>query len=227
MAKRGVLYTTEELQYRKLAKQANQRAVRLERYLEKNPDAVRRGLDLYNYYLQQDFGSEKRRFQENPKKLSAEQISVYTVQLSNFLNFDVSRVKAVKAYDTAYRDYLERKQKEIKNYGKTKTPILTPQEYDANRLQHSKTIEKMVLGEGQRIASPSEFFDAINFMHKQGVEKVIGYRSAMRVIASLQNVPIKAIKKEISKIAGELAEKKKLGFSDIKARFDALQVQRA
>ena len=227
MAKRGTLYTTEELQYRKLAKQANQRAVRLERYIEEHPDAVRRGLDLYNYYLYQDFGSDKKRFQENPKKLSAEQIAVYTVQLSNFLNYDVSRVKAVKAYDTAYKSYIERKQKEIKKYGKTKTPILTAQEYDANRQQHAKTIEKMVLGEGVHIASPSEFFDALNSMHKQGVEKVMGYRTAMRVIASVQTVPISKVKKEITKIAGELAEKKKLGYSDIKARFDALQQARA
>ena len=226
MAKRGVLYTTEELQYRKLAKQANQRAVRLERYLQDHPDAPTRGLDLYNYYLHQDFGSDKKRFQENPKKLSAEQISVYTVQLSNFLNYDVSRVKAVKQYETAYKEYLKNKEKQLKHYEGKKTvtlPPLTPEQFDKYMTNRITGIENKVLPEGDKITSPSAFFDAINAMHKQGIDKVMGYRSAMRIAAGLQNVSIKKVKNEISKIAGEMAEKKPIAYRDILERFEKLQ----
>lgn len=226
MAKRGELLSVEQREYRRLAKQVNQRMVRLERYLAENPYAPRSGLSLYQYYLKENYGiSErtgqlnKKRFPENPSKLSPEQLQEYTVQLSNLSNTELTRVAVARKYEPIYRVYLERK---AEDRNEVLTGAIRKLTESASNLSRMKGIENKVLRKGDKIANPDEFFNQLHIMHRYKLDKVIGYRDAMRLLVSVQNRPAASVQREIASIAGDFAEKKKLTYREVKQRFERL-----
>lgn len=219
MARKKQLLTVDEVEYRRLAKQANQRALRLERFLAQNEDAPTTGLDLYNFYLKADYGETRKRFPENPKQLSSEQLQMYIVQLSNFLSADLSRVGAVKKYQKLYKKYQEiAKQKPVE--------IAPMQPADKKLKKRIAGIEGKVLKDGQKIENPKDFFDAVNAMYHYKFQKMMGYRDVMRIIAGVQNRSNEDVMTEIAKIAGEMAAKKKITFREINYRLQAIQIQK-
>lgn len=218
MARKKQLLSQDELDYQQMAKRANQRALRLERYFEDNPEAPTAGLDLYNFYLHSDYGDTRKRFPENPKQLSAEQLQVYSVQLSNFLSFDLSQKSAVKKYEEIYKTYKETvKQKPVK--GK-------PLEGEDKKLaKRVAGIEGKVLKNGEKITDSKMFFDAVNAMYHFKFTKVMGYRDIMRIVSSVQNRSRADIMVEIANIAGEMAAKKKITYREIRKRIRAVKLQ--
>ena len=219
MARKKQLLTQEEIEYRRMAKQANQRAVRLERILTDNKEAPTAGLDLYNYYLLSDYGSTRRRFPEDPKKLSSEQLQVYSVQLSNFLSTDLSQVGAVKKYQKLYEKY----KKDIANSPPAPIPTEPEDKKLANRIAG---IEGKVLTDGQKITNPREFFDAVNAMYHTKFQKMMSYKDIMRIIASVQNRSKEDVMAEIAKIADEMAQKRKVTYREVQYRMNAIQIQK-
>lgn len=218
MARKKELLTQDEIEYRRMAKQANQRAVRLERFLSQNADAPTAGLDLYNFYLKADYGETRKRFPENPKQLSSEQLQVYSVQLSNFLSADLSQVGAVKKYQKLYKKYQQiAKQKPVEM-----TPIMPADKKQEKRIAG---IEGKVLKDGQKIENPKEFFDAVNAMFHYKFQKMMGYRDVMRIIAGVQNRSKEDVLTEIANMAGEMAAKKKITFREINYRLNAIQIR--
>lgn len=219
MARKKQLLTQDEIEYRRMAKQANQRAVRLERFLSQNADAPTAGLDLYNFYLKADYGETRKRFPENPKQLSSEQLQVYSVQLSNFLSADLSQVGAVKKYQKLYKKYQEiAKKKPVEM-----APLEPPDKKQKKRIAG---IEGKVLKDGQKIENPKEFFDAVNAMFHFKFQKMMGYRDVMRIIAGVQNRSKEDVMTEIANIAGEMAAKKKITYREINYRLKAIQLQK-
>ena len=225
--KRGAMLTSEQREYRRLAKQVNQRMVRLERYLEESPTAPKSGLSLYRYYLREDFGlSEKtgnlnkKRFPEDPTKLSEDQLQKWTVQLSNLSNTELTRVSVTKKYEPIYKSYLERK---AEDRNQELTGAIKKVVDNASKLSRLFGIENKVLWKGEKILNPDEFFSQLEIMHKNKLDKVIGYRDAMRLLVSVQNKPDESVRKEIAAIAEDLAEKKKLTYREVKKRFEQIK----
>lgn len=218
MARKKELLTQDEIEYRRMAKQANQRAVRLERFLSQNADAPTAGLDLYNFYLKADYGETRKRFPENPKQLSSEQLQVYSVQLSNFLSADLSQVGAVKKYQKLYKKY-----QEIAKKKSVEIAPITPA--DKKQEKRIAGIEGKVLKDGQKIENPKEFFDAVNAMFHFKFQKMMGYRDVMRIIAGVQNRSKEDVLTEIANMAGEMAAKKKITFREINYRLNAIQIR--
>lgn len=215
MAKRQIL-SQDESNYRRMAKQANQRALRLERYLSGHPDAPTTGLELYQFYLRADYGNNRERFTENPKSLSQEQLQVYSVQLANFLNADLSQISAVKKYEKLYKKYKELAQQPEK-------PQRKPD--DEKTEKKISGIEKKVLKNGEKIANPKEFFDTLNMMYHYKLNKVLGYRDVMRITSSVQNRSRKDIETEIANIAAEMAANRKITYKEIMLRIKSIQIQ--
>ena len=218
MARKKELLTQDEIEYRRMAKQANQRAVRLERFLSQNADAPTAALDLYNFYLKADYGETRKRFPENPKQLSSEQLQVYSVQLSNFLSADLSQVGAVKKYQKLYKKY-----QEIAKQKPAGIAPITPT--DKKQEKRIAGIEGKVLKDSQKIENPKEFFDAVNAMFHYKFQKMMGYRDVMRIIAGVQNRSKEDVMTEIANIAGEMAAKKKITFREINFRLNAIQIR--
>ena len=218
MARKKELLTQDEIEYRRMAKQANQRAVRLERFLSQNADAPTAGLDLYNFYLKADYGETRKRFPENPKQLSSEQLQVYSVQLSNFLSADLSQVGAVKKYQKLYKKY-----QEIAKKKPAEIAPITPA--DKKQEKRIAGIEGKVLKDGQKIENPKEFFDAVNAMFHYKFQKMMGYRDVMRIIAGVQNRSKEDVLTKIANMAGEMAAKKKITFREINYRLNAIQIR--
>ena len=216
MARKKELLTQDEIEYRRMAKKANQRAVRLERFLSQNTYAPTAGLDLYNFYLKSDYGETRKRFPENPKQLSSEQLQVYSVQLSNFLSFDLSQVGAGKKYLKLYKKY-----QQIANQ---KPVEMAPA--DKKLEKRIAGIEGKVLKDGQKIENPKDFFDAVNAMFHFKFQKMMGYRDVMRIIAGVQNRSKDDVLTEIASIAGEMAAKKKITYREINYRLKAIQLQK-
>lgn len=219
MARKKELLTQDEIEYRRMAKRANQRALRLERYLSSNADAPTSGLDLYNYYLMSDYGGTRRRFPEDPKKLSSEQLQVYSVQLSNFLSTDLSQVGAAKKYQTLYKKYKE----DIMRRPVAPEPTEPEGKKLANRIAG---IEGKVLKDGMKITNPREFFDAVNAMFHYKFQKMMSYKDIMRIIASVQNRSKEDVMSEIAKIADEMAQNRKVTYREIQYRMNAIQIQK-
>ena len=215
MAKRQIL-SQDENNYRRMAKQANQRALRLERYLSDHPDAPTTGLELYQFYLRADYGDTRQRFPESPKSLSQEQLQVYSVQLANFLSADLSQVSAVKKYEKLYKKYKELAQQPEK-------PQREPD--DALTEKRVSGIEKKVLKNGEKIESPKAFFDNLNMMYHYKLNKILGYRDVMRIVSSVQNRSRKDIETEIANIAAEMAANRKITYKEIMLRIKSIQVQ--
>ena len=221
---KGKLLTIEQSNYRQLAKMANQRAVRLERYLETHESAPKGGLQLYNYYLNYAYGDTRKRFPENPEKLSSEQLQEYTVMLSNFVNSELSKAGTVKKYEQQYTDYVNRKKAEREG-------IYMPDQADVKQLEQvlndtknkarAKGAETKVLG-GKKILTPNEFFNQLGLMYKSKIMRVMDYKSAMKILSNVQNVPAEEVKRLIDKTAEDLANEKKLNYRAIKQRFDRL-----
>ncbi len=214
--KRGTLLTEEQREYRRLAKQANQRAVRLERYLAEAEEAPRQGLQLYQYYIRQSFGDKKKRFPEDPTKLSKEQLETYTVELSNFLSADLSRVGSVRQMEGLYKEYKKQKAKEAK----TKMPADLKKALDDTRnAARAAGAEAKVFGGSEKIADPATFFDELHAMYKNKLNKVMSYRDMMRILIGQQNRSKRAVKRDIAKVAGLLAANKELTYREIKDEF--------
>lgn len=218
MARKKRLMSQDEINYRRMAKQANQRALRLERYLQDAPEAPTAGLDLYRFYLRQDYGETRQRFPEDPAKLSAEQLQVYSVQLSNFLSADLSRVSAVKKYEKLYRKYKEIARMKASEKKEPKT------ESEKKEQARIDGIEKKVL-KGKQISNPKEFFDAVNAMYHFKFQKIMGYRDVMRIVSSVQNRSQKDVMTEIANIAGEMAQNRKVTYREITLRLQAIKNQ--
>lgn len=219
MARKKQLLTLEEADYQRMAKTANQRALRLERYLAENPDAPTAGLDLYKYYLTSDYGNTRMRFPEDPKLLSSEQLQIYSVQLSNFLTTDLSYYGNVKKYKKLYDKYKEDIAK------RPVEPIPTDPEGKklANRIAG---VERKVLKDDMKIASPREFYDEVNAMYHAGFKKMMGYRDIMMLIAGVQNRSKDDIIAEISRIADEMAQKRKVTYREVRYRMNAIQIRK-
>lgn len=218
MARKKELLSQDELRYQQMAKRANQRALRLERYLEDNPDAPTAGLDLYKYYLRTDYGETRKRFPESPSSLSTEQLQVYSVQLSNFLSFDLSQKGNVKKYEKLYKTYKETvKQKPVKPEA-----IEKEEKKLANRIAG---IEGKVLKNGEKIADPKMFFDAVNAMYHFKFTKVMGYRDIMRIVSSVQNRNRADIMTEIANLAGQMARNNKLTYREVRKRMQGVTLQ--
>lgn len=221
------LLTTAERTYRRLAKQANQRAVRLERYLAKHENAPKGGLELYQYYKSWAFGDERKRFPENPKGLSGEQLEQYTVMLQNFLNSDLSQASKVKKYEKQYNEYLKKRYAELKGGKKSETDNVPPtvDEWLDNKangyFQSAKRVSQTVLG-GQKILSPQEFFSQVKDFYKNKLTDIVGYRTAMQIVLSVQNKSPELVRNEIYKIADELANLKEITYRQMKERFENL-----
>ena len=214
--KRGTLLTEEQREYRRLAKQANQRAVRLERYLAEAEEAPRQGLQLYQYYIRQSFGDKKKRFPEDPTKLSKEQLETYTVELSNFLSADLSRVGSVRKMERLYKEYKKMKTKEPK----TEMPAeLKKSLNDTRNAARAAGVESKVFGGKEKIADPATFFDELGAMYKNKLNKVMSYRDMMRILIGSQNRSKKAVMRDIAKVAGDLAANKELTYREIKDTF--------
>ena len=219
MARKKQLLTQEEIEYRRMAKQANQRTVRLERFLADNKEAPTAGLDLYNYYLLSDYGGTRRRFPEDPKKLSSEQLQVYSVQLSNFLSTDLSQVGAAKKYQKLYEKY----KKDITNRPPAPIPTEPEDKKLANRIAG---IEGKELKDGMKITNSREFFDAVNAMFHYKFQKMMSYKDIMRIIASVQNRSKEDVMTEIARIADEMAQNRKVTYREIQYRMNAIQIQK-
>lgn len=201
-----------------MAKQANQRALRLERYFEDHPNAPTAGLDLYQYYLRSDYGETRKRFPEDPKKLSAEQLQVYSVQLSNFLSAGLSQKGAVRKYEELYEKY-----KELAKQKPAEDKPIEPE--DKKLAKRVAGIENKVLKAGEKISDPKTFFDAVNSMFHSKFTKVMGYRDVMRIVSSVQNRSRASIMTEIANIAGEMAQNKKITYREIQLRLKAVKLQ--
>lgn len=218
MARNKGLLSQDELRYQQMAKQANQRALRLERYFEDHPDAPTAGLDLYQFYLRSDYGDTRKRFPENPKQLSAEQLQVYSVQLSNFLSSDLSQKGKVKKYEELYKKY-----KEIAEKKPTEAAPVEPE--DKKLQKRIAGIENKALKAGEKISDPKSFFDAVNAMFHYKFNKVMGYRDVMRIVSSVQNRSRADIMSEIANIAGQMAQNQKITYREIMLRLQAVKLQ--
>lgn len=196
----------------------------MERYLETHQNAPKGGLQLYNYYLKYAYGDTRKRFPENPEKLSNQQLQEYTVMLSNFVNSELSKAGTVKKYEQQYTDYLKRKQAE-------KAGLTVPDQADVKQLEkmlndtrnkaRAKGAETKVLG-GKKILTPNEYFNQLGKMYKSKLMKVMDYKSAMKLLSSVQNVPSEDVKRLIEKTAEDLVDQQKLTYREIKERFDNL-----
>lgn len=219
MSRKKQLLTVDEREYKRMAKTANQRALSLERYLAEHEDAPTAGLDLYRYYLISDYGDTRKRFPEDPKLLSSEQLQIYSVQLSNFLSLDLSKYGAVKKYQQLYKKYKE----DIAKRPVEPVPTEPEDKKLANRIAG---IEGKVLKDGQKITNPREFFDAVNAMYHAKFQKMMSYKDIMRIIASVQNRSKEDVMSEIAKIADEMAQKRKVTYREIQYRMNAIQIQK-
>jgi len=225
--KRGKLLSIDQMKYRLLAKQANQRAVRLERYLANNPDAPGTGLNLYNYYLSYAYGTPEqgrkiKRFPENPEKLSDQQLKEYTIMLSNFLDTELSKVSATKKYKKRYDQYVKDKTsgKDVKQVEQDLKNILSK-----NVLSAKKTGAELKVLDGKKILSPDEYFNQLGRMYRKKLTKVMDYRDAMKILLDVQNVSKEEVKNLIDKTAEELERNEKLTYREIKKRFTDLKTK--
>lgn len=214
--KRGTLLTEEQREYRRLAKQANQRAVRLERYLSENEEAPAGGLRLYQFYIRQSIGDKKKRFPEDPTKLSQEQLETYTVELSTFLSADLSRVGSVRRTEGLYKEYKRMKAKEAKTEMPKELKKVLDQTRNAARAAGA---EAKVFGGQEKIADPDTFFDELGAMYKNKLNKVMSYRDMMHILIGAQNRSKRTVMRDIAKVAGDLAANKDLTYREIKKTF--------
>lgn len=223
-SKKSSLLSLDQQKYRQLAKQANQRAVRLERFIADHPDAPKSALQLYNYYLNYAYGSPDqgrkiKRFPENPNKLSEQQLKEYTVLLSNFLNTDLSKVSNVKKYEKQYQDYVKAKQGGSAAAIPDNVKGIFEQAVNTAR----KTGAEQKVLKGKKILSPDDYFKQLGRMYQKKLMKVLDYRDAMKILLNVQNVSKESVKRLIDKTAEELERNEKLTYRQIRKKFENLK----
>lgn len=177
-----MLLSSEQREYRRLAKKANQRLLRLERY-EESGGLYSQALDMARR-LQ---GGAGRRWKESPANMTSAEMAQNTAEISRFLSTQGSTVGELKKVQKVID--------EVKRLGLDKISAKKRERletYQEGAKAHQERLDKSIRGIRENINGVGNIPDnesiirALGYARRQKLDKVYSYKTLIKEFAKAQ-----------------------------------------